>query len=135
MEVLANSDRRSKEDKRYDVLFDRMVRSAKLNPRQSYIVREYLRGIVHEKIQEVEDAMSIAFLVGLIELYKFGCNKTATRLPKLHKYVREILNDAYGHDCINANGQIEYDNCGLARLKNRLHNHGVKFVDTDGTEL
>ena len=135
MEVLANTDRRSKEDKRYDVLFDKMVRSANLNPRQRYIVREYLRGIVHEKIQEVEDAMAIAFWIGLIEQQKFGCNKTATRLTRLHKYVREILNEAYGHDCVNANGQIEYDGCGLLYLKNRLKNFGVKFVDTDGTEL
>lgn len=132
MKVKANIDKRNIEDKRYDMLFDRMVRESNLNPRQKYVVQNYLRGIISEKIREVEDAMSIGFWIGLIEQQKFGCNERATRLPELHKYVRQVLNEAYDKDCVNANGQIEYDNCGLIRLKNRLKSHGVKFSEDMG---
>ena len=87
------------------------------NPKQSWGIR---------------NAMSIGFWIGLIEQQKFGCNERATRLPALHKYVRQVLNEAYDKDCVNANGQIEYDNCGLIRLKNRLKSHGVKFSEDMG---
>lgn len=127
MKAKVKLDKRAEQDKRYDMLFEKMAREANLNPRQKFIVREYLRGIIHEKIQEVEDAMSIGFWIGLIDIYKFGCNERATRLPKLQNYVREVLNDAYDRDCVDANGVIDYDGCGLIRLKNRLRNYGVKF--------
>ena len=129
MKAKVKLDRREEQDKRYDMLFEKMARDANLNPRQRYIVQEYLRGIIHEKIQEVEDAMSIGFWIGLIEEFGFGCNERATRLPRLHKYVREVLNTAYDRDCIDANGVIDYDGCGLIRLKNRLRTHGVKFSE------
>ena len=125
-------DKRDEFDKKYDILFEKMVRDASLNPRQKYIVQNYLKSIIGEKIREVEDAMDIGFWIGLIDLFQFGHNKRATRLIRLQKYVREILNEAYGKDCINANGEIEYDGCGLYRLKNRLKNYGIEFVDETG---
>ena len=88
--------------------------------------------IIGEKIREVENAMDMGFWLGLIELFQFGHNKRATRLLRLQKYVRDILNEAYGVDCVNANGQIEYDGCGLYRLKNRLKNYGIEYVDETG---
>jgi hypothetical protein len=125
-------DKRDEFDKKYDILFEKMVRDASLNPRQKYIVSHYLKSIIGEKIREVENAMDMGFWLGLIELFQFGHNKRATRLLKLQKYVRDVLNEAYGVDCINVNGQIEYDGCGIYRLKNRLKNYGIEFVDEAG---
>ena len=127
-------DKRADIDKKYDVLFERMVRDAALSPKQRYIVSAYLHNIIGDKIHEVENAMDMAFWLGLIELYQFGHNKRATRLIRLQKYVRDLLNEAYGHDCINANGEIEYDGCGYIRLENRLKNYGIQFVDRTGEE-
>lgn len=125
-------DKRADIDKKYDVLFERMVRDAALSPKQRYIVSTYLHNIIGDKIHEVENAMDMAFWLGLIELYQFGHNKRATKLIRLQKYVRDLLNEAYGVDCINANGQIEYDGCGYIRLGNRLKSYGIQFVDRTG---
>ena len=127
-------DKREDFDKKYDILFEKMVRDASLNPRQKYIVSHYLKSIIGEKIREVENAMDMGFWIGLIELFKFGHNKRATRLLRLQKYVRDLLNEAYGVDCVNANGQIEYDGCGMYRLKNRLKNYGIEYVDETGNK-
>lgn len=129
MEVKVELDKRCEEDKRFDRLFDKMVRDANLNPRQKYIVRRYLISVIGEKVREVEDAMDIGFTIGLIELFNFGHNKKATRLPRLKKYVRDVVNEAYGKDAVDANGCLHYDGCGLEHLKMRLARHGVEFVD------
>lgn len=132
MKAKVTLDKRADIDKRYDALFEKMARDAALTPKQRYIVSTYLHNIIGDKIHEVENAMDMAFWLGLIELYQFGHNKRATRLIRLQKYVRDLLNEAYGHDCVNANGQIEYDGCGYIRLENRLKNYGIQFVDRTG---
>lgn len=132
MKAKATLDKRADIDKRYDALFEKMARDAALTPKQRYIVSTYLHNIIGDKIHEVENAMDMAFWLGLIELYQFGHNKRATRLIRLQGYVRDLLNEAYGHDCVNANGQIEYDGCGYIRLENRLKNYGIQFVDRTG---
>lgn len=129
MKVKVELDKRSELDKKFDNLFDKMVRDANLTPKQKYIVRKYLISTIGEKVKEVEDAMNMGFWIGLIELFKFGHNKRATRLLRLQNYVREVVNEAYGKECFDANGLLHYDGCGLEHLKTHLARHGVEFVD------
>lgn len=128
MKAKALLDKRSEADKKYDRLFDKMVRDANLSPKQRMIVTNYIAKITGEKVREVENAMDMGFWIGLIELFNFGHNKRATRLPKLQAYVRDVVNEAYGKDCIDANGQVCYDGCGIEHLKMHLARHGVEFV-------
>ena len=125
-------DRRSESDKKYDRMFDRMVRDATLSPKQKHIVSKYLEAIIGANIKEVENAMDLSYTIGLIEVEKFGHNNRATRLPRLQKYVRGVLNEAYGQDCVDANGCIHYDGCGIGHLEVRLSRHGVEIVDELG---
>ena len=122
-------DKRNDLDKRYDRLFDKMVRDAHLTPKQKYIVTNYIEKVIGEKVREVENAMDMGFWISIIELFNFGHNKRATRLPRLQNYVREVINEAYGKDCVDANGHVCYDGCGIEHLKTRLAKHGVEFVD------
>lgn len=128
MKAKALLDKRSEADKKYDRLFDKMVRDANLSPKQRMIVTNYIAKITGEKVREVENAMDMGFWIGCIELFNYGHNKRATRLPKLQAYVRDVVNEAYGKDCIDANGQVCYDGCGIEHLKMRLARHGVEFV-------
>lgn len=129
MKAKAELDKRNDLDKRFDRLFDKMVRDATLTPKQKYIVRRYLISVIGEKVREVEDAMDMGFWIGLIELFNFGHTKRATRLPRLQNYVREVVNEAYGKESIDANGLLHYDGCGIEHLKTRLARHGVEFSD------
>ena len=123
-------DRRNDLDKKYDQMFNKMVKDANLSPKQKMVVSAYLKCILNEKIQEVENAMDMGYCIGLIEVEKFGCNKRATRLPRLRKYVREVVNKAYDHETIDANGVWnKYDGCGIERMEMYLAKHGVEFVD------
>ena len=126
MNVKVQRDRRCAEDKRYDVMLSKMVRDASLTAKQRLIVSQYFDTILREKINEVENAMSAAFWIGLIESERFGRNKRATRLPRLQKYVLEVLNEAYSHDCFDANLHFGYDGLGLARLRRRLKDYGIE---------
>lgn len=128
MKAKALLDKRSEADKKYDRLFDKMVRDANLSPKQRMIVINYIAKITGEKVREVENAMDMGFWIGLIELEHFGHNKRATKLPRLQAYVRDVVNEAYGKDCIDANGQVCYDGCGIEHLKMHLARHGVEFV-------
>lgn len=125
-------DNRCNFDKKYDRMFDKMVRDANLSPKQKYIVSQYLKTIIGENVKEVENAMDMGYAIGLIEVEHFGHNKRATKLPRLQKYVREVVNEAYGNDCIDANGRIHYDGCGIGHLEVRLSRHGVEIVDELG---
>lgn len=129
MNVKVQKDRRCAEDKRYDMLFNKLVWEAKLTAKQRMLVQCYFDKLIGEKVQEAENAMNLGFWIALIETERFGCNKRATRLPRLQRYVREVVSEAYGHDCIDANGRIGYDGYGLDRLKLRLKNKGVEVEE------
>lgn len=129
MKAKVELDKRNATDKREDRMFDKMVRDANLSPKQKYIVTRYFDVTIGEKIREVENAMNMGFWIGLIELHKYGHNKRATKLPNLQNYVRDVINEAYGKDCVDANGRVCYDGCGIEHLKAHLARHGVEFVD------
>lgn len=126
MNAKVQRDRRCDEDKRYDMLFNKLVRDANLSARQIMIVKHYTDKLIRETIDEVENAVSYGYCIALIESEHFGCNKAATRIPRVQRYVREVLNEAYGHDCFDANMNFGYDRLGLVRLRRKLKDHGVE---------
>jgi len=133
MKAKVELDKRSELDKKYDQMFNKMVEKARLTPKQEMVVSAYLRNIIGERIQEVENAMNMGFWIGLIELEHFGCNKRATKLPRLQNYVRDVVNEAYGKEGLDANGVWnKYDGCGIEHLKMKLARRGVEFVDEVG---
>ena len=130
MKAIINKDKRNEEDKKYDILYNKMVRQAKLNPVQEKIVATYLRHLFGMRMHEIEAAVDMGWLIALIESEKFGTDvaRGAKRLIRAQKYAVEARNEAYGNGCFNANGIWDkYDGCGLEHLKVRLSRHGVEY--------
>ena len=129
MKAKVNLDKRNEVDKMWDDMYNKMVRTANLSPKQSMIVSKYLREIIGLRIHEVEAAVEMSYLVALIEGEKYGTDvkRGATRLIRVQAKAVEVRNKAYGYECIDANGCIVYDGCGLEHLQLRLKNHGVEY--------
>lgn len=130
MNAIVDRDRRCKVDKAFDGAWNRMCREARLTPKQSAVVAQYLRWLVEKRIMETESAVDMGWLIALIESEKFGTdvNKGAKRLLRVQQYACNVRNEAYGHSCVDGNGDfVDYDNCGLEHLQIRLKNHGVEY--------
>ena len=133
MKARVNLDKRSDADKKWDKLWNDLVRQAKLSPVQSNLVARYLRQIITLRINEIESAVDMGWLLALIESENFGTDvsKGATRLLRVQKHAAEVRNEAYGKGCVNANGVYdEYDGCGLEHLQVRLARYGVEYDTT-----
>lgn len=129
MKAKVQLDRRTDFDKKWDALWNELVRNAKLNARQSAIVGHYLRELLGMRMHEIESACDMAWLISLIESEKFGTDVTkgAKRLIRAQQYAVDVRNEAYGSKCIDANGHIDYDGCGLGHLQVRLNRHNVEY--------
>lgn len=130
MNALVKRDRRCAEDKAFDGAWNKMCREARLSPKQSAIVAQYVRWVISRRIVETESAVDMGWLTALIESEHFGTDvkKGAKRLLRVQQYACDVRNEAYGHSCIDGNGDFcDYDNCGLEHLQNRLLNHGVEY--------
>lgn len=130
MKALVERDRRCELDKEFDGAWNKMCSSARLSPKQSAIVAQYLRWVIRKRIVEIESAVDMGWLIALIESEKFGTNvnRGAKRLMRVQQYAVDVRNEAFGHDCIDGNGDFnEYDNCGLEHLQIRLNRHGVEY--------
>lgn len=130
MKAIYKRDRRDDDDKKYDDLWNKLCRNARLNHMQSTLVSKYLRDIIGMRIHEIESAIDMAWLISLIESEKFGTDvkRGAKRLIRAQRYARDVANDEYGKGCVNANGVWDdYDGCGLEHLKLRLEKHGVEY--------
>lgn len=130
MKARVNLDKRSEVDKKWDKLWNDLVRNARLSPMQSALVSKYLRQIITLRINEIESAVDMGWLLALIESENFGTDvsKGATRLLRVQKHAVEVRNEAYGKGCIDANGVYdEYDGCGLEHLQVRLARYGVEY--------
>ena len=129
MKAKVKLDNRNNVDKMWDDMYNKMVRTAHLSPRQSMIVSQYLREIIGLRIHEIEAAVEMSYMLALIEGERFGTDvkRGASRLIRVQNNAVDIRNKAYGYECIDANGCIVYDGCGLERLQLRLKNHGVEY--------
>lgn len=129
MKVLVKADNRSETDKRFDSVYNKMVRDAHLSPKQENIVATYLHKMMQMRINEIEGAIEMSYLIALIESEHFGTDqKRSTRLHRVQAYASEVINEAYGHSCIDSAGfWNSYDGCGLERLVLRLARSGVEY--------
>lgn len=130
MKTLAKSDKRS--DMTYqkmdDDFFNKVRNLFRGNPKQMIIFSNMLAEYVQNKVQETTESTALAYSIALIDKEHFGTGEKATRLLRVEKEAIEILNKAYGHDCIDANGNTVYDGCGQDYLRNALKARGVIFV-------
>ena len=129
MKAKVTLDKRSEFDKKWDKMWNDLVRNAKLSPMQSALVGRYLRELMGMRIHEIESACDMAWLLALIEGEGYGTDvsRGATRLLRVQQHAVDVRNEAYGKECINANGRIEYDGCGLEHLKVRLARYNVEY--------
>lgn len=130
MKAIVNMDKRSEVDKKYDAMYNKMVRDARLNPVQASVVSRYLRELIGLRMNEIQSAVDMSWLLALIESENFGTDvsKGAKRLLRAQAHAADVRNEAYGKGCINANGVYdEYDGCGLEHLKVRLARYGVEY--------
>jgi hypothetical protein len=129
MKAKVNLDKRSNAEKIWDAMYNAMVREAHLSPKQEAVVSIYLRNIIGLRIHEVESAVEMGFHIALIEGEKFGTDvkRGAKRLLRVQNNAVAARNEAYGKECIDANGCLTYDGCGLEHLQTRLARHGVEY--------
>ena len=128
MKANVNLDKRGKVARMYDEMLNAMKRDAKLTPKQFAVVGRYIRKVIGLRIHEVEAAVEMSYLISLIESEKFGTAAGATRIPRVQAKAVEVRNEAYGHSCIDANGNIDnYDGCGIEHLQIRLEKLGLIY--------
>jgi hypothetical protein len=130
MKVKVSADNRSEIDKRFDSIYNKMVRDANLSPKQRNIVSTYLHKIMQMRINEIEAVVEMAYLIALIVSEHFGTDtkRGAKRLHRVQATATEAINEAYGHSCIDSAGfWNSYDGCGLERLQGRLSSLGVDY--------
>lgn len=127
MKVKVELDKRSELDKKYDTMWNKLCRDANLNPKQSHIVSKYLREILGTRMNEVQAATEMSYMLALIETMHFGTKVGSTRLLKVQDRAREHINECYGSKSFDANGVFGYDGCGFERLVNRLKDKGIEY--------
>ena len=127
MNAKVELDKRNELDKKYDMMWNKLCREANLNPRQKYIVRKYVHDLLGTRMNEVQAATEMAYMLGMIEIENFGTRKGSTRLLRVQDRAREHINKAYGAKSIDANGDIGYDGCGYERLVRKLESKGVEY--------
>ena len=130
MKAIVNKDRRSEADKKFDSMWNKMVREAKLNRIQENTVAAYLRELLGIRMREVTSAVDMSWIISLVEKEKFGTNvsRGATRLLRAQAYAADLRNEAYGKGCVNANGVWDkYDGCGLERLQSKLAGYDIEY--------
>lgn len=120
-------DKRNALDKKFDTMWNKLCRDAALNPKQKFIVSKYVRDLLGARMNEVNAATEMAYLLALVETMGFGARKGSTRLLKVQDRAREHINETYGAKGLDANGVYGYDGCGYERLVNRLESKGIEY--------
>lgn len=130
MKAIVKKDKRSAVDRRFDDMWNKMVRLSKINSAQERIIWEYLRELLAIRVHETQCSDDMSWLLALIESEKFGTDvkRGAKKLLRVQAKTADVRNEAYGHGCVDANGVFQkYDGCGMEYLQNRLRNYGVEY--------
>lgn len=130
MKAIIQKDRRSEIDRRFDDLWNKLCREARLTPMQSNLVGKYLREIMIIRFHEIQSADDMSWLLSLIEVEGWGTDVTkgAKRLVRAQQKSADIRNEAFGHECVDANGFWQsYDGCALEHLQSQLRSKGVEY--------
>lgn len=130
MKAKVQLDKRNEIDRKFDDMWNKLVRTAKLTPMQSNLVAKYLREIMGMRMHEIESAKDMGWILALIESEGFGTDvsKGAKRLLRVQAKCVEICNEAFGHGCADGNGYWGgYDGCGIEHLQTKLARYGVEY--------
>jgi hypothetical protein len=127
MNAKVTLDKRNELDKRYDNMWNKLCRDANLNPRQKFIVQKYVRDLLGTRMNEVQAATEMAYMLALIESESYGTRIGSTRLLRVQNRAREHINEAYGAKSMDANGDWGYDGCGYERLVSHLESKGIEY--------
>ncbi len=130
MKAIIDKDKRTDIDRKFDDMWNKLCRDAKLTAKQSQILAKYLRDIMAMRLHEIESACDMSWLLALIEGEGFGTdvNRGAKRLIRVQQKCADVRNEAYGHSYIDANGFWQsYDGFGIERLKLKLLQYGVEY--------
>ena len=130
MNAIVTKDPRSAIDRKWDEMFERLVRDASLNPKQRALVKAYARELLSLKIHEIEGAVEMSYLAALIESEGFGVDakRGAVRLRRAQERATALIDEAYGKTCYDARGRhLSYDGCGYERLVLRLDRLGIQY--------
>ena len=132
MNAIVNRDNRCEIDRRFDDLYNKMIREAKLTPKQVHVVRSYLHGIMKMRIYEIRGAADMSWILSLAEGEGFGTNASrgAFRLQRAHKRAVAIRDEAFSKGSMDARGfWNSYDGCGYERLQARMRGLGLEYED------
>lgn len=130
MKAIVKADNRSEIDRKFDNMWNKLCRDAKLSAMQSQVVSKYLRDIMGMRLHEIESALDMSWLLALIESEGFGTDvkRGAKRLVRVQQKCADVRNEAYGHSYVDANGFWQsYDGVGIERLKLKLWQYGVEY--------
>ena len=132
MNAIVKRDNRCAIDRRFDDMYNKMVREAHLTPQQRNVVGAYLHAIMEMRIHEIRGAVDMSWILSLTEGEGYGTNprRGAFRLQRAHKKAVEIRDEAFSKGSVDARGfWNSYDGCGYERLQARMHSHGLEYED------
>ncbi len=132
MNAIVNRDRRCEIDRRFDDLYNKMVREAQLTPKQRNVVGAYLHNIMAMRIHEIRGAVDMSWILSLAEGEGYGTDvrRGACRLQRVHKRALAIRDEAFAKGSVDARGfWNSYDGCGYERLQTRMKRHGLEYED------
>ncbi len=127
MKVKVVLDKRNELDKKYDTMWNKLCNEANLNKKQQFIVSKYVRELLGTRMNEVQAATEMAYMLALIEVASFGTRHGSNRLLRVQNRARDHINETYGSKSFDANGVFGYDGCGYERLVSRLKSKGVEY--------
>lgn len=127
MKAKVELDKRNELDKKYDMMWNKLCREAGLNPKQKFVVSKYVREILGTRMNEVQAATEMAYMLSLIEIENFGTRRGSNRLLRVQDRARQHIDETYGSKSVDANGIFGYDGCGYERLVNRLKSKGMEY--------
>lgn len=132
MNAIVKKDNRCEIDRRFDDMYNKMVREAHLTPQQRNVVGAYLHSVMEMRIHEIRGAVDMSWILSLAEGEGFGTDvsRGAFRLQRAHKRAVDIRDEAFSKGSVDARGfWNSYDGCGYERLQARMRSHGLDYED------
>ena len=132
MNAIVKRDNRCEIDRRFDDLYNKMIRDAQLTPKQSRVVSAYMRNIMKMRIHEIRGAVDMSWILSLAEGEGYGTDvrRGACRLQRAHKRALSIRDEAFSKGSVDARGfWNSYDGCGYERLQARMRGLGLEYED------
>lgn len=118
------NDNRTEEDKRDDLLWNKLCRKANLNPVQQMTVSRYVDDLLRQRMTEVESAVEMGYIIALNEVLGFGTK----RIKRVQSCAADNIEKTYSAMSFNGTSKIAtYDGCAMQRLKAWCKSIGIEY--------